>query len=61
MRLEVKSAVGTEIRRQPAAKGNGYAVTHGLRPLREAVKGLGGRVIDNEPLLEKRWPSGALI
>ncbi len=44
----------------PAPKGNRYAVKHGLIPLKAAVKGLGGRVIDKRTTLGKslaRWRS----
>jgi hypothetical protein len=53
MRLERKKRRWNGNPPPPAAKGNGYALTHGLRPLREAVKGLGGRVIDKRTSLGK--------
>jgi hypothetical protein len=53
MRLERKKRRWNGNPPPPAAKANGYALTHGLRPLREAVKRLGGRVIDKRTSLGK--------
>jgi hypothetical protein len=53
MRLAVGMRVWNGNPPPPAPIGNDYALKHGFRPLKAAIKGLGGRVIDKRTTLGK--------
>jgi hypothetical protein len=53
MRLAVGKRVWNGNPPPPAPIGNDYALKHGFRPLKAAIKGLGGRVIDKRTTLGK--------
>ncbi len=53
MRLAVGKRVWNGNPPPPAPIGNDYALKHGLRPLKDAIKRLGGRAIDKRTTLGK--------